>query len=421
MSTILLPYFDPYQVLINFGFSHTAPVPFLGIGGVKPHEVSNALHEFTHQDGMHSEMGLWYLHLFWKFMARVLTGRSALPLLQREQIWESYWLMSFLLEGQAMFAQLHLLPSRDLEASTLQWEFIKDLGIAYNRIEQHEYNTVVEGVTRLFRESCLTVHERGLKHQLLTSTGSRDHYMLGYLFFRSTQAFLAEFDKRFRDPETFFIFICNFINNNIFEEFSGAELYDKPVGTLFHRIMSAVRHAGPHATALLEPILTFPRHDANYRLTDNLAYLRTGRWAQRRPLDDAILKLHDDIASTDEDMAQLFVSSVLCLQFIHLKSGDVHVMGNTPDDRPLLLLHRCNDGHGLISGTRIDVESARTIQQWAAKKGKALMNVPAAHFVQPEHFETGLAEFAACEMHTIRPLLGGPTFTCLTSEFDFPR
>ena len=215
--------FDPYQILISFGFSAATPVPFVGLGVVKTYEISGALHEFTHQDGMHSEMGLWYLHAFWKFMARVLASKSALPLLQREQVWESYWLLSFLLEGQAMFAQLHLLPSLTLEASAPHYEFIKDLGSAYNRIDLHDFSAVTQGVIRLFRDSCIAVHEQGLKHRLLTSSGSRDHYLFGYLFFRTTQAYLAQFDARFGDPETFYIFICNFIFNNIFERCSGVE------------------------------------------------------------------------------------------------------------------------------------------------------------------------------------------------------
>ena len=66
--------FDPYSLLAEFGFSSLLsqnPIAPIAMGTLTDIEASNALHEFTHQDGMLTEMGLWYLHTFWKHIARV--------------------------------------------------------------------------------------------------------------------------------------------------------------------------------------------------------------------------------------------------------------------------------------------------------------------------------------------------------------
>ena len=162
--------FDPMESVIQWGFSRLAPVPTLAMDFVTPRELSDALHEFTHQAGMQTSLGLWYLHAFWRLMAELASGSlGGLPLVKRDRLWEAWWLTSFLLEGQAMYTQLHLVPSATLEATGAQFDFVMALGLDSWKLDASSPSAIARGVTKLFEEACASCHADGIKRELLLS------------------------------------------------------------------------------------------------------------------------------------------------------------------------------------------------------------------------------------------------------------
>ena len=129
---------------------------------------------------MYSEMGLWYLHAFWKFVAQVMNADTGLPLMKRESLWEAWWLTSFLLEGQAMYAQLHLIPSSHLEISCPQFDFIQAIGLDAWKINAESPQSISRGTHSLFIDACAACHSQGLKEALLLSeSDTLRPYLLG--------------------------------------------------------------------------------------------------------------------------------------------------------------------------------------------------------------------------------------------------
>lgn len=167
--------FSPLDVLVNWGFSMNQAVPSLYADLLQPPELTNALHEFTHQHAMFSEMGLWFLHNFWKFLAQAMNGHFGLTLMTRDRLWDAWWLTSFLLEGHATFAQLHLYPSSRTDAACPQHTFLFGLGLhtTFIRPKATELTSYVqemnEETARLFRAASRDAHGLGLKYKLLLS------------------------------------------------------------------------------------------------------------------------------------------------------------------------------------------------------------------------------------------------------------
>ena len=73
-------------------------------------------------------MGIWLLCKNWQLMGRIAAANNIAPLMYRQDLWEAEWLATFLLEGEAMFAQLHLIPSEQVEASSPQFTFVQRSG-----------------------------------------------------------------------------------------------------------------------------------------------------------------------------------------------------------------------------------------------------------------------------------------------------
>jgi len=409
--------FDPYSVLMEFGFSLAPsqnPLAPLSAGVITSMEASNALHEFTHQDGMFSEMGQWYLHTFWKYVAELYKKPSGILIAGRSFLWEAYWLTAFLLEGQAMFAQLHLVPGTG-EASTRQYGFMRRLGMSYNRIVRNDLGLISSGIQRLFSKACDAAHREGLQFLLLDGSVDTEHYRLGYLFFRGAQRYLSQFDKRLLDPETFFIFFCTFLFENAFEHFTTNNIFEQPASAVFWHIMESIRKFASALPEVLEPVSSFPKHQINYALVDYIRFMSNGQWTTRRRANEGLSHRADDIARVDKKVASLFMSSVASLQFFHLKVSDVLILSLSDEASPMLTMVHFEGGKQGAVSLRIRSETASKIRALAISEGKRLLNLGMLEILSPKtQYEAH--EFIECEFSTICPVGHGFEFSCLSTE-----
>jgi hypothetical protein len=411
--------FNPYEVLIEWGFSNVRPEPRLSLDVAKPIEISNALHEFTHQDGMYSEMGIRYLHVFWKFISEIESSRNPLAILLRPQIWEAYWLMSFLLEGQAMYAQLHLHPSPKLEATCPQFTFMQTLGIQCDRIPTTSLFHVANGVYDLFRQARLAAHKDGLKRTLLLDTDNTNcHYLLGYLFFRNVQCYLSRFEPLMADSEIFMIFFSNFLFNNVFHHFSTLNIFDLHTDILFCNILSAIEQLAPRASQFIEPIVSYPNYPINFAQVDYIASLHTPTLINKQPLETTSEQLIDDLLKTDKYFANILAQSIINLQLSYLKSVDAHIISLGSFGRSFLCLACHGEQTTSLCGLAIDEETAAKIKTLADKKGASLL-LQAPLSLRLDDILPNIDKFVECEIHVIIGVNEGWTIIGLAVDEAF--
>jgi len=413
--------FDPYSLLAEFGFSSLLsqnPIAPIAMGTLTDIEASNALHEFTHQDGMLTEMGLWYLHTFWKHIARVSNEPSISVIASGTFVWEAYWLLAFLLEGQAMFAQLHLFPC-DGEASSRQYDFMRRLGLSYSRISKTDPRRVGSDTQKLFAGACKAAYRDGLQLILLDGDDDTEQYFYGYLFFRGVQSYLSHFDRRFSDPETFFVFFCTFLFDNIFQHYASLDILGHPVSALFWRAMAIIRQIPSGLPEVLEPVTSFPDHEVNYALADYITFLSTGRWANLRDRSQSFSQRANDLASMHTNCANVFRSSVNSLPLFHLKVSDVCILSLDDESPATLSMIHFDGGKQAAVSLKINSETASKIRAQANSEGKLLPNLDLAELVSPkQQYEPN--QLLQCEFSTIYPVgQHGWEFLCLSTDSWF--
>lgn len=410
-------HFNPYECIIDWGFPSLTPLPSLKFDLLNPKELSTCIHEFTHLDGMNSEMGLWYLHYFWELISLVFSKKSY-PLMLCHDLFERFWFISILLEGQAMYAQLNLIPSEKIEATTKQYGFINNMAISYGLMKKPGISNVQNSVNDLFNNAQKYIHSSGLKKILLfSSKNSSYHYFLGYLFFKNIQAYLSQYNKEFKDPEIYFIFISNFLFNNIFSIFRENEPSHFAPFTAVIDIVRRIKLIAQKSDDLLIPILNYPNTDMDYGLIDYWKTYNKSKYVKKDSINDIAYKYIENLIGIDEYYANLFTQSAVSLGFYHLKSVDAHILGFSNNNSVMNLL--CKYGKKkTICALPIRKKTIKIIKDLIARENCLILSED-IDALNEDEISASLNKFLECEVHIISRLQNCMPFTCIATRKDF--
>jgi len=406
--------FGIYDILINWGLSKHQATPSLSLDFPSHFDFSNAIHECTHQCGMHTEMGLWYLHSFWKFMAEVCNSKNALPLVKRDEIWNAWWLVTFLLEGQAMYSQLHLIPDPSQEIHYPQYGLVHAFGLSALMIDNSSPQKSIESIQSLFTQACLSCHKEGTKSSLLLATSSEiQPYLMGYLFFRTAQAYLSKFDSRMQHPEVFYVFFSNLVFNNCFRINSNHEIMERTAIAILFDIVNTIKNIGPKTPFLLKSVL----NPLDFGNIDYISSDSVQGWVERPHLDKSVREFGEDILNVDENIANIFIETVLSLNFLHLKFLDSRIVGINEECQFLHFLAKDGDGFR-IGGMKISVEKQCQIQAIVNSKNGIMINDVSIKTRVRDVIHL-LDRFTKCEIQLVLPMKQVNPFRCLCTKEQF--
>ena len=308
-KTSFVDFADGYSYLplipVNFGFRPE---------NIQPEDVSVLFHEFTHQLALKGPFG-WLCAYFQSIrpMVRIFSelqaniefpgvfsafahdqgkSKTYAELLGLETFYEVYGdcmanyldlieCYRWVLEGIALFVQFDYKSSTEFDAASDLFYFAAEL--VKTEKFRSENQMKLSDINDYINEARQSKYSSGLLQYFLENTRvDTAPYFMGYLMIREIQRGLAEKDRRFSDPELFFIFIQNYF-------FLDAQLIDlciveprhdyqeRAASFLQKRIRDLLNAESEKLRTVMDLVCDYQHAQMNYVYVDFAAVVREGR------------------------------------------------------------------------------------------------------------------------------------------------